>query len=163
MSDRPARFQTAADKTKALRQYEALKRSNMVVKAVVIAELKDGSFHVLGQELTPTEIAPLLLIGSEALVAADANRKIVRLVSRVEPEKRGEHNRQPARQREIKTAPDGTLAPPAGENFISCGECNHPQWLVLHRNADDTHARMACSHCGNEVKAVRITHEGGHA
>lgn len=163
VTERPARFQTAADKTKALRQYEALKRSNMVVKAVVIAELKDGTFHVLGQELTPTEIAPLLLVGSEALVSADADRKIVKLVSRVEPEKRGEHNRQRAREREIKTAADGTLVAPPGENFISCGECNHPEWSVTHHNEDDTHARMACSHCGNEVKALRVTHEGGHA
>jgi hypothetical protein len=150
----PGRIQTAANKAKALKQYEALRRANVVQRAVVIAELKDGSFHILGQELTPTEIAPLLLVASDALVQADANRKIVRLVAHVEPERRGVHNEQAPRRREIKTAADGTLIPPKGENFISCGECSHPTWYVLHYDEHDTQSRIACAHCGNEVKGI---------
>jgi hypothetical protein len=61
---RAARLQTAADKSKAMKQYEALRRSNMVVKAVVITELKDGSYHILGQNLTPTEMAPMVIFGA---------------------------------------------------------------------------------------------------
>ena len=158
-----SRFQTAADKTKALRQYEALKRSNMVVKAIVVTELKSGDYHVLGQNLTPEEMAPLLVVAAEALTQAEAGRKIVKLVSHVEPEKRGEHNRSAPRAKEIKTAPDGTLVPPSGENFISCGECDHPQWFVLQDNATERTTRFACSHCGNEVKNIMITHAPGAA
>ena len=157
-----ARIQTALDRAKALKQYETLRRSNMVTKAVVIAELKDGSYHVLGQNLTPEEIAPLLVVGSEALVQADANRRLVKLVVHQELEKRGEHNRSKPRQRQIKNA-DGVLVPPPGENFISCGECNHPTWHVLHHNDTDTTSRYACAHCGNEVVHTPITHAEGHA
>jgi hypothetical protein len=121
-----ARLQTAVDRAKALQQYETLRRSNMIVKAVVITELRDGSFHVLGQNLTPNEIAPLLMIGADALTHAERNRRIVKLVSHVEPERRGEHNRAKPRVRAITKDADGVLVPPGGENFISCGECNHP-------------------------------------
>ena len=158
-----SRIQTAKNKTKALRQYEALKRSGIVTKAVVIAELKGGDFHVLGQDLTPEEMAPLLVVAAEALTQADAGRKVVKLVAHVEPGKRGEHNRQAPRAKEITTAPDGSLVPPKGENFISCGECNHPQWFVLHDNATEQLTRYACSHCGNEVKNIMISHAPGTA
>ena len=158
-----ARFQTAADKTKALRQYEALKRSNMVVRAVVITELKGGDYHVLGQNLVPEEMAPLLVVAAEALTQAEAGRKIVKLVGHVEPEKRGEHNRAAPRAKEIRTAPDGTLTPPPGENFISCGECNHPQFYILQDNVTDQTTRFCCSHCGNEIKMVPIHHQSGTA
>ena len=163
MTERGARFQTAVDRTKAMRQYETLRRAGVVTRAVVIAELKDGSFHVLGQNLTPEEIAPLLMVGADALQHAEANRRLVKLVAHQEPERRGEHNQQKPRPRTIKTAPDGTLIPPPGENFISCGECNHPTWFVLHRDADDTTSRYACSHCKNEVAEIRVAHRGGTA
>jgi hypothetical protein len=163
MTDRAARLQTALDRGKAMKQYEALRRANVVVKAVVITELKDGSYHVLGQNLTPEEIAPLLMVGAEALTQAEANRRIVKLVAHQEPEKRGEHNRSRPRVREITKDADGVLVPPRGENFISCGECHHPQFHVLHHNADDTLARYACSHCGNEIKNIPILHQGGTA
>jgi hypothetical protein len=151
-----SRFQTAAEKTKALRQYETLKRSGMVVKAVVIAELKGGDFHVLGQNLTPMEMAPLLLVASEALSQAEAQRRVVKLVARVEPERRGEHNKAPSRAKRIRKAPDGVLIPPKGENFVSCGECSHPQWHILHDDATDTTTGYACSHCGNEVQVLKV-------
>jgi hypothetical protein len=163
MTDRAARLQTALDRGKAMKQYEALRRANVVVKAVVITELKDGSYHVLGQNLTPEEIAPLLMVGADALTHAEANRRIVKLVAHQEPEKRGEHNRSKPRIREITKDADGVLVPPPGENFISCGECNHPTWHVLHHNDSDTTSRYACAHCGNEVKEIRITHAPGQA
>jgi len=158
-----ARLQTAVDRAKALKQYETLRRSNMVVKAVVIAGLKDGSFHVLGQNLTPDEIAPLLMIAANALTHAESDRRIVKLVSHVEPERRGEHNQAKPRARAITKDADGVLVPPTGENFISCGECNHPTWHVLHYNDTDQTSRYACAHCGNEVANVMITHAPGTA
>jgi hypothetical protein len=165
MSDQPqpSRLQTALDRAKAMKQYETLRRSGMVSKAVVIAELKDGSFHILGQNLTPAEIAPLLMVGADALVHADADRRIVKLVAYQEPEQRGEPNRAKPRPRTITQDADGVLVPPPGENFISCGECNHPTWHVLHHNDTDTTSRYACAHCGNEVAEIRITHPPGRA
>lgn len=160
---RPGRIQTAVDRTKALKQYETLRRANMVVKAVVIAELKDGSFHVLGQNLTPEEIAPLLVVGAECLEQVESGRRIVKLVAHQEPEKRGEHNQAKPRARQITKNADGVLVPPPGENFISCGECNHPTWHVLHYNDIEQTSRYACAHCGNEVVNIPITHREGHA
>jgi len=158
-----ARLRTAVDKRKAMKQYETLRRANVVEMAVVIARLKDGSYHVLGQELTPYEMAPLLVVAAEALAAAEADRKIVKLVAHVEPEKRGIHNRSKPRAKQIRTAPDGTLIPPPGQHFISCGECDHPQWFVLLRDDDDRVSGHACSHCGNEIHVIQITHPGGTA
>lgn len=157
-----SRFQTALDRSKAMKQYETLKRSNMVTKAVVLAELKDGSFHVLGQNLTPEEIAPMLMVGAEALAHAEDNRRLVKLVAHQEPVRRGIHNQAKPRRKEITTGPDGVLIPPPGENFVSCGECSHPTWFVLHDDSTDAQSRLACSHCGNEVVAVR-THQEGRA
>ena len=159
----PGRFRTAAAKNKALAQYEDLKASGVVTKAIVIAGLSDGSVHVLGQETTPAEMAPLLAIAVETLAQADAGRRVVRLVSHIEPERRGEHNRSKPQAKEIRTADDGTLIPPPGENFISCGECAHPTWFVLHFDNSNHTSRMACAHCGNEVKNILITHGEGHA
>ena len=158
-----SRIQTALDRTKAMKQYETLRRSNMVTKAVVIAELKDGSFHVLGQNLTPEEIAPLLVVGAESLTAVESNRRIVKLVVHQEPEKRGEHNRAKPRAKQITKDAEGVLVPPPGENFISCGECHHPTWHILHYNDSDQTSRYACSHCGNEVVNIPITQPPGHA
>lgn len=160
---RVGRLQTALDRAKALKQYETLRRSNMVVQAVVIAELKDGNYHVLGQNLTPEQIAPMLVVAAEALEAAEQNRKLVKLVAHQEPAKRGEWNRSKPRAKQIKAAADGTLVPPPGENFISCGECSHPMWFVLHHTNNDTQSRVACAHCGNEVVNIRIDHREGSA
>lgn len=158
-----SRIQTAVNRKKALKQYETLRRANVVDKAIVIAELKDGSYHILGQDLTPENMAPMLVAAVEALTHAEANRKLIKLVVHQEPAGRGTWNQSKPRAKEIKTAPDGTMIPPAGENFISCGERNHPTWFVLHHDADDTPSRTACSHCGNEVKMLRITHREGTA
>jgi hypothetical protein len=103
------------------------------------------------------------MVGADALTHAEENRQIVKLVARIEPEKRGEHNRSKPRAKKITTAPDGTLVPPPGENFVSCGECNHPNWFVLHHNESDSTSRYACSHCGNEVENIQITHPEGRA
>jgi len=158
----PVRFQTALDRGKALKQYEALRRSNMVSEAVVIARLKDGSFHVLGQNLKPEEIATLLVVGAEALAHAEAGRTMVKAVAHVEPAKAGVHAGGNPLPRSIKTAPDGTLVPPEGESFTSCGECGHPQWFVTVKD-DGSQGREVCSHCLNEVKPVAVFHRGGTA
>jgi hypothetical protein len=52
---------------------------------------------------------------------------------------------------------------PKGETIISCGECHHPRFYVLLHEETQQPARWACAHCGNEIKLLRATHEGGHA
>jgi hypothetical protein len=155
-----ARFQSTLDKSKSLQQYNDLRRAGKVAKAVVIAELKDGSYHVLGQNLTPEEMAPMLVVAADALTHAEANRRLVKLIAHQEPVQRGEWNRGKPMTKKIKTDANGNLVPPPGENFISCGECNHPLWHVLHHNADHTQSRVACSHCGNEVVTITVWAEG---
>lgn len=163
MTERQSRLRTAADAAKALRQYQELKNSGRVAKAIIIAELKDGNYQVLGQMLTPEEMVPLLVVAADAVAQADAGRRIVRMEARIEPKKRGERVGITTRQRGITTGQDGTLVPPAGEDFISCGECHHPHFFVLYHNDHNTMSRFACSHCGNEVILHRITHGFGTA
>jgi len=153
-------LKTAAMKNRALKQYDDLKRSGAVRKAIVVAELNDGSFQVLGQMLKPFEMAPLLVVAAEALAQADAERMIVRLEVHEEPAIRGKRNEQPPRRPEIIHKSDGSMDPPRGENFISCGECNHPRWYVLHYDVMDSLSRYACAHCGNEVKLIRSSEVG---
>jgi hypothetical protein len=161
---RRVRLRTAStDKKKALDHYQTLRRSGRVKDAVVIAEDHDGSITVLGQMLTPDQVGQLLLIAAHSLVAIDKARHLPKLEPHQEPERRGEHNGSKPRAKEIVTDADGILQPPPGENIISCGECNHPRWHVLHYTATDQHSRIACAHCGNEVKNIEIFHAEGHA
>jgi hypothetical protein len=158
------RIRTAAtDKRKALDHYQDLRRSGKSVRAVVISEAADGSYTVLGQMLKPHEIAELLLVAAKALEQADSERTILKLEVREEPERRGVHNRSKPREPKITKDPDGVLVPPPGENFVSCGECNHPRWYVLHSDATDQTSRYACAACGNEVENIPIHHAEGRA
>lgn len=162
MIDAPAagrrvRLRTAAtDKRKALEHYQDLRRSGRVSRAVVIAEDRNGDITVLGQMLKPSDIAELLLLASGSIDAVDAARERPTRENREEPFRRGEHNGQPERQRDVTWAEDGTMVPPPLENIISCGECHHPRWYVLHYNANDRTSRYVCAHCGNEVKIMEL-------
>jgi hypothetical protein len=155
-----ARLRTAKDRHKALTQYEEMRARGGVASAIVIVQRKDGDIEVLAQQMTPMEMGPLLYGAAEALAQAEGQRRIVRLVAHQEPVKRGEHNQQPRRKMEIVADAEGNLIPPKGENFISCGECSHPTWFVLHYDVTDTQSRMACAHCGNEVKNVPLAGTG---
>jgi hypothetical protein len=149
-----ARLRTAKEHNKALAQYDDMRAVGRVKKAIVIVERHDGDIEILAQFLTPMEMGPLLLAAAQALEHADAGRRVVRLIAHQEPVTRGVHNQSAPMRKEITEAPDGMLIPPKGENFISCGECAHPTWFVLHHDAYDTPSRTACAHCGNEVKTL---------
>lgn len=162
------RIRTAKAWDKALQQYQELRRTRGMTGGIIIAQMPDGSIQVLGQGMTPAEMAPLLVAAADGLAIADQKRPgaaihSIKLEAHEEPKQRGEHNRAKPRAKEITTAPDGTLVPPPGENFVSCGECNHPRWYVLHNNVTDQLSRYACAHCGNEVKAILVTHKEGRA
>jgi hypothetical protein len=163
MSGIRTRLRTLRDRERSFALFDELRRSGRIAKSVIIAEMQDGSVQVLGMSMTARQIAPLLVIAADALTQADEHRKILRLESHEEPAERGEHNQAAPREREITTDADGILAPPPGENFASCGECGHPRWYVLGRNGSEAIARLACGHCGNEVKMLRVDHAEGHA
>lgn len=148
------RLRTAVEKKKALAHLTELRMSGQLARALVIAELKNGDFLVLGQEMKPFEIPKALFMAMEALKAADS----VRLQLKTEPLEysvaMGETVNPGERIRpKITKDAAGTLVPPEGESFISCPECRHPKYHVL--VPDDPllqHVtRIACAHCGNEV------------
>jgi hypothetical protein len=162
--ERSVRIRTAArDRRKALEHYQDLRRAGKIKRAVVIAELTDESFTVLGQMLEPSEIAQLLFVAVEALQHIDAKRTQPTLEPHEEPLRRGTPTRGTLPPRKITHDADGVMVPPEGENIISCGECSHPRWYVLLNNVDETPARYACAHCGNEVVFHQIMHRGGTA
>lgn len=162
MTLRAVRLQTAKARAKALKQYQELRRTQQIDRAIVIAELANGDIHVLGQDLTPNEMAPLLLVAADVMERADADRKIVKLVAHQKVEHQGAWNQSKPRPKRITTDKDGILIAPPGETFISCGECGHPTWHVLHRSDLDITSRYACAHCGNEVEQI-VVHPGGLA
>jgi hypothetical protein len=160
-SGHTVRFRTAADKKKALTQYEELRRSGRIVRAVVIAEMNDQSFQVLGQSMSPQEIGNALMVAAAALEHHRDAARQHRLEPHQEPDSIGPVTQSKPVKREITLSPSGVMIPPEGENIISCGECHHPRWYVLHHNKDDTPARYACASCGNEVKFIRMFHRPG--
>ena len=165
MSDkRPVRLRTAAtDRKKALDHYQDLRRSGKSKRAVVISEAEDGSITILGQMLKPEEIAELLMIAADALQYAEAGRTIAKLEVHQMPISVGEHSQGTIPKRGITLDAEGVMVPPEGENIISCGQCHHPRWYICLRNDDETPARWACAHCGNEVVMHRIVHGEGRA
>lgn len=68
MSDeRQGRVQTASDPAKAFRQYDELRRTKRLKRALIVAELEGGNFRVLGQMANPAEMARLCMVAAEAL------------------------------------------------------------------------------------------------
>ena len=61
------RLQTASDPAEAFRRYDELRRSKLVKRALIVAELKSGSFWVLGQMANPNSMAQLCFVATEAL------------------------------------------------------------------------------------------------
>jgi hypothetical protein len=167
MSDEPkrqVRFRTAAsDKRKALEHYQDLRRSGASKRAVVISEAEDGAITVLGQMLTPDEIAMLLLVAADALALIHTKRTEHKPEPHHQVISVGEHSQGTIPKRGITLDADGVMVPPAGETIISCGLCHHPRWYVLMHLADEQPSRYACGHCGNEVVMHRIAHAEGRA
>lgn len=160
---------SAQARDKALQQLAELRDSGQVKSALVIAELRDGSLQVLGQEMRPLEIAAMMANAAQG-VAAVLDRQEARgggppRREAREPAPHGEPvgTTIPEAQRGIKVGADGTLQPPAGETLISCGECDHPRWHVAVKGEDDLPARLACCACGNEIVLHRIHHAEGRA
>lgn len=160
---REVRLRTSSDRKTSMRQYDEMRRNARVDKAVILAEMKDGSFQVLGQGMSIQDITAALITAAESLAHFSEQRIAPTLEKHEEPFRRGIHNESPPRPREVTLDGEGNLVPPKGENIISCGECNHPRWYILHHDADDSPARYVCAHCSNEIKVLRVTHTGGNA
>jgi hypothetical protein len=62
------RMRATSDREKALAQYDELRRSGQVKRAVIIAEMDDGSFQVLAQGMSLDQIAGSLRLAAEALI-----------------------------------------------------------------------------------------------
>lgn len=165
MSDKQprVRIRTATNRKKALSQLQELRVAGKVGRALVIVERTDGDYEVLGQEMKPFEVGQMLAVAAFALQNADEQRTR-KVAEQIEvPLSWDDSMRGRKRTPEVKRDQAGVMQPPEGENFISCGECHHPRWYVLHRTSDDTLARLVCGHCDNEVKNLQILHKEGNA
>lgn len=160
---RGVRVRTAQARDKAITQLAELRASGQVRKAVVIAEMRDGTLQVLGQELRPDEMAPMLVDAAGGLAHVMGARDEPRLEPREAPLSTGPTVGLTVQQRGITRDASGILQPPKGETIISCGECKHPRWFATVRLADDSPGRLACAACGNELIWHRIDHAGGRA
>ena len=151
----PVRVRTAADKGKALAIYNELRRSGRVARALIVAQLHDGSWQVLGSGMVPSEMTEALFVGANALTRAEERMQDVRPEPHEEPVARGEPTGDTPLRRSAATLPDGTLQAPLGEGWMSCGECHHPRWFATHKDLTAAPGRLVCAHCGNEVVFAR--------
>lgn len=163
---RSVRIRTAAsDEAKALLHYEELKASGRIKRAMVIGEDAHGDVTLLGQGLRLYHMTRLMKIAADFLI--DLTKKDSQI--KREPLDAGQVTAKtefagPAlRTQDVTTGPDGNLVPPAGEVFISCGECMHSRFFILHTEAGNDPARYSCASCGNEIKMVRVFHAEAHA
>ena len=67
MPDRQGRLRTAVDVRKAFRQYDEMRRTGNLERALIITETSDGHFHILGQMTDPAGCARLCMVAAEAL------------------------------------------------------------------------------------------------
>lgn len=153
-------LRATSNKTKAFAQYEELRRSGRVKASLILAEMHDGNWQILGQQMSPPDMAQALMVGAEGLSQVSerlgADRTALKPEPHEEPLSVGAVLGQSLKTKAIQLDEEGTMIPPYGENFVSCGECHHPRWFVLHTNADNRLTRMACAHCGNEVIQVPV-------
>jgi hypothetical protein len=77
MTDKPltGRLRTATDPRKAFRQYDELRRTGRLKEALIVAETKDGHFHVLAQMTNPAGAARLCMVAAEALAQVPEDKR----------------------------------------------------------------------------------------
>lgn len=168
MSDEEAappfvRIRTAEQRKKALAQLAELRANGQVESALVIVQRKDGDIEVLGQEMRPYEVPRLLYAATMAIQDAEGGRVAAKLEPHVMPLSWLGLAGPARKTKEVITSADGTLVPPPGEHFISCGECRHPRFYVLFDEKNDSPRRFSCAHCGNEIKMIQVHHGEGRA
>lgn len=149
------RIRTAVERKKALAQLTELRMSGQLARSVIIAELKNGDFIVLGQEMAPHEIPRAICAATMGLQAAEETRhRLTREPLEYSVALGGESSPGERIRPKITKDAQGTLVPPDGENFISCPVCTHPRYYVTAFNDEQMPhpiARLSCAHCGNEV------------
>ncbi len=159
------RLQAAGDRDKQRRQRAALMNSGQVVRHAIIAQLKDGSYHVLGQGMNIDDLGRAMLAASHAVINAGISEDEIKLRAQgvgvtLNPGPDGDLHRPIAPRHHI--ADDGTLIPPEGESFIRCGECQNPSWYITH--TDDGHpGSNICIRCGNNLRWRRMLRREGRA
>lgn len=145
------RMRIARDPAKALAQYDDLRVRGRLNSAVILCDMKDGSFEVLSQGMKAPQIGRALMQASAMLMHADADVNALRLEPQDEPISIGGHSGQHPQPPTILLDAEGNLKPPIGTEFISCGECHHPRFYILIESDGGALARLACASCGNEI------------
>lgn len=69
------RLRTAMDPRKAFRQYDEMRRTGKLERALIIAETADGHFHLLGQMTDPAGCARLCMVAAEALAQVPEDQR----------------------------------------------------------------------------------------
>jgi hypothetical protein len=158
------RIIASSDKAKQKRQYREFFYSPDRGDFMVIATMRGGDVHVLGQGMSLADMASALLAAAKGL--AFARKMDDRLVLRAEgigvtlnPGSTPIMGKAVAPAH--KTAPDGTLIPPDGETFLRCGECEAPGFFITQQVDGLAIGRAICARCGNEL--VMHRHFGGEA
>jgi hypothetical protein len=158
MSDEPfrVRMRTARDHKKAFVHYDELRRTGRVKCATIIAELHDGSFTVLGNQLTPDQMGRHLFIAAQGLEKVEGRRDEPRLhPQKVEvPDVGFEHSGGMPLMTTATRNPDGTLEAALGTTWLLCGECGHPRWMATIDEITNAYRRLICASCGNELSAT---------
>jgi ribosomal protein S27AE len=156
------RLQASSDPAKQKRQRQELFNSGSVATHVILAQLKDGGFHIVSMGMKPEDIGLALVAAAEGLVHHRGQESAIRLraqgIGETMNPGTGSYAGPARKQREVGTDAAGNLKPPPGESFIRCGECENPGFFIANHEADDTPARFVCAKCGNEIKLLRVTH-----
>jgi hypothetical protein len=75
MTDKVGRLRTAMDPRKAFRQYDELRRTGKLKRALIIAETADGNYTVLAQMTDPVGAAGLCMVAAEALAQVPEDKR----------------------------------------------------------------------------------------
>jgi hypothetical protein len=73
--ERRVRLRLSSDRRKALQQYDDLRRTGRLDSAVILCDMKDGSFQVLGQGMDLAQIAQSLVIAAQTIANAEQMRQ----------------------------------------------------------------------------------------
>jgi hypothetical protein len=75
MAQPTGRLRTAMDPRKAFRQYDELRRTGKLKRALIIAETVDGNYAVLAQMTDPAGAAGLCMVAAEALAQVPEDKR----------------------------------------------------------------------------------------
>lgn len=141
-------------------------------RLLLIAGDDADDWTVVPVQMAMRDLARALMIAAVAVERmAEHEKRIAGFGEpvRIEVRERGdgpvEGRAGPPRKPECRIAEDGSLRPPAGEEFVLCGECVASRWYATSAAAtpEGPIERLVCAGCGNEVRMVAVMHAPGTA